>query len=464
MHPRRILIIDDERNFREFLGEALATEGYSVRLAATARAGLDLARQESPDYILLDQNLPDGDGLELLPRLTRLPGTPVVIVITAYAGFPKAVEAIKSGAFHYLAKPFEFGDLLRTLATARPRETTPEPQPEPDVLSAIVGESLVLASLKEQIRRVARSPVSTVLIRGESGTGKELFARAIHELSARAGRRLVSVNCAALTETLLLNELFGHERGAYTDARETKQGLFETAHGGTLFLDEIGEMTPRSQAALLRAVEQRTITRVGGTREIPVDVRVVAATNRPLQHRVAEGQFRADLYYRLSVIEILIPPLRERGDDVLRLADHFSAAMAARYGGPPRPLAPETAALFRRYPWPGNVRELRNVIERAYVIGAGPVITPDDVPEEIRLGRGPVDAWPLACPGTPFRDAKRRAIARFEESYLREALRRAGGNITRAAEDAGMLRQAFQRLLKHHGIDAREFRRTGPRA
>lgn len=459
MTDARVLIVDDERNFREFLGEALEAEGFAVTRAATARSGLAMAERDLPDYVLLDQNLPDGPGLRILPQLRGLPTAPQVIVLTAYAEFADAVEAVKAGAFHYLAKPFEFSDLLSMLKSAR-RPASNGDAAEPEALAAIVGESPGIARLKAQLARIARSPVATVLLRGESGTGKELLARALHLLSARASHRLLTVNCATLTETLLMNELFGHERGAYTDARDQKRGLFETAQGGTLFLDEISEMSPRSQAALLRVIEQRTITRVGGTKEIPVDVRVVAATNRSLRERVAEGQFRADLYYRLSVVEIEVPPLRERGDDVVHLARHFAQAMARRYGGEVHRFTAESLDRLRRYPWPGNVRELRNAVERAYAIGTGPDITPRDLPQDLRSGGAAVaPAGPALDPGAlPFQEAKRRMIDSFEVGYLKSALRRADGNVSRAARDAGVVRQVFQRLLSRHGIDASEFK------
>ncbi len=430
-----------------------------MSLAATARAGLALAEEQAPEFVLLDQNLPDGSGLRILPRLRDLPTAPAVIVVTAYADYAAAVEAVKAGAFHYLAKPFEFADLLEMLTAAR-RVSGDGAREVPEALAAIVGASPQIVRLKEQLVRVARSPVATVLLHGESGTGKELITRAIHGLSDRADRRIVSVNCAALTEPLLLNELFGHERGAYTDAREQKRGLFESAQGGTIFLDEISELSTRSQAALLRVLEQRTITRVGGTSEIPVDVRVVAATHRALHERVAEGVFRADLYYRLSVVTLEVPSLREREGDVLLLADHFAEQMARRYGGAVRRLSPEAIELVRSYSWPGNVRELRNAIERAYVIGTDPEITPKALPLETRRAHAPLPGGNVTgdVHALSFQEAKRRVIDDFEVVYLREALRRSGGNVTRAAEDVGILRQVFQRLLNRHGIDAWEYR------
>jgi DNA-binding NtrC family response regulator len=452
--PRRILIIDDERNVRQFLNEALEAEGYSVRSSGTARAGLSLAQSTHPDIVLLDQNLPDASGLDILPELRRVPSNPAIVVITAYAGYPQAVHAVKEGAAHYLAKPFEFSDLLRALDHVARGEARADDAPD---LADIVGGTPAMVALRQRIVRVARSPVETVLVCGESGTGKELVARAVHALSDRAGARFVAVNCAALSESLLLSELFGHERGAFTDARERKVGVFEAAQGGTLLLDEIGEMGAQAQAALLRALEQRTITRVGSVQEIPVDVRVVAATNRPLQEAVADGTFRADLFHRLNVVRVDAPPLRERPGDVVPLATFFSRRTAARFREPVRSFSPAAAQLLERYRWPGNVRELRNVVEHAYVVGTGPEIGADDLPAEI--------AAPSAAPGAPagadgglgFQEAKRVAIGSFERQYLENLMIRSGGNLSRAAREAGVIRQVLQRLLKRNGLDRDDF-------
>jgi DNA-binding NtrC family response regulator len=461
------LIIDDERNFREFLGEALESEGYAIRHAGTARAGLAIAREALPQVVLLDQNLPDRPGLELLPELRRLPVCPVVIVITAHAQVGYAVDAVKAGAFHYLPKPFAFSDLLEVLAQAAitSGEVTAGVGLGSGALHAIVGTAPAVEELKHQIGRIARTPVPAVLVQGESGTGKELVAQAIHTTSSRHARRLVAVNCAALTDTLLLSELFGHERGAFTDARQQKKGVFELAHGGTLFLDEVSEMGPRAQAALLRALEQRSVLRVGGSEEIQVDVRVVAATNRDLAQQVARGEFRADLYYRLNVVRLDVPPLRERGRDVELLAEHLSRAIAERYAEPPRPFTPEARALITAYAWPGNVRELRNAIERAYVIGVGTSISPADLPAELRsshpLGSSLAPVTPVGITAvTGFQDAKRHVVGDFERAFLLTALARAGGNVTLAAERAGVLRQVFQRMLVRHGICHEQFRDT----
>jgi two-component system response regulator AtoC len=459
MQRPRFLIIDDERNFREFLGEALEREGYEVALAATARAGVAIAREQQPHIILLDQSLPDRPGLEVIRELRALPGDPVIIMITAYAEYDDAVRAVKAGAFHYLDKPFAFAELLRVVSEACVAFPDLGTLPATDALAPLVGADAQMVQLKHRILRVAALPVPTVLVRGESGTGKELVARAIHRAGGRAGARLVCVNCAALTETLLMDELFGHERGAFTDARTQKAGVFEAANGGTLFLDEISEMGPRAQAALLRVLEQRCITRVGGTEEIPVDVRVIAATNRDLERLIAEGQFRADLYYRLNLVALDLPPLRERRSDIPLLAAHFSRLVAERYGEAVRPITAEALALLKAYRWPGNVRELRNAIERAYIVSTGSEIAPDALPEEVRLaGRVEPGADRPAGPRR-FQELKREVVEDFERSYLESALARTGGNITQAAGEAGVLRQVFQRMMNRYGITSEQFKR-----
>jgi two-component system response regulator AtoC len=470
------LIVDDERNFREFLGEALQGEGYRVSLAGTARAGLALAREQSPQIVLLDQNLPDGSGLEMIPELRRLRSNPAVVMITAHADYVSAVRAVKAGAYHYLTKPFGFPDLLDIVREACVGMSTDHGAMEPRGMASIVGTDPQIVELKQRVARLARGPVATVLVRGESGTGKELVAQAIHSMSDRATRRLVCVNCAALTESLLMDELFGHERGAFTDARAQKQGVFELAHRGTLFLDEISEMGPRAQAALLRVLEQRRVTRVGGTEEIAVDVRVVAASNRELERSVSDGSFRADLYYRLNVVDVRLPPLRARRGDILALTRHFGRGIAQRFGEPERALDPAAATRLLAYDWPGNVRELHNVIERAYAISSRPVIEPEDLPPELQTyhprpeysrARAPasehagdtLEARRTDVRSRRFQDMKRELLEGFERSYLEEGLARAGGNVTLAAEQAGVLRQVFQRMLSRHGLTGERFRR-----
>lgn len=453
-----ILIIDDERNFREFLAEALEAEGFAVRIGSDARSGLALAAQRMPDVVLLDQNLPDRPGVEVLKELRMGRKAPAVVVVTAHAAYGAAVRAIKAGASQYLVKPFEFSDLLECLAEVSAGAAMSHL--EDREMPGIVGESPSLAAVKERVLRIARAPVSRVLLYGESGTGKEVIARAIHDLSARASSPFISVNCAALTDSLLMSELFGHERGAFTDARERRIGLFEAAAGGTLLLDEVTEMGPQAQAALLRVLEQRAVRRVGGTSEIPVDVRIIAATNRSLEEAVGQGRFRADIFYRLSIVQLRLPPLRERGDDIIRLAEHFCEMLAPGYGVPVPAIPDGVRQILRSHAWPGNVRELRNAIEHALVGGAGSMLRPDDLPAHVRLGRelGPEVAGHESLDDLSFPEAKQRVIADFERRYLTRALRRSRGNVSRAAEEIGILRQALQRLLSRHGVDVSNYR------
>jgi DNA-binding NtrC family response regulator len=459
MRRPRFLIIDDERNFRQFLAEALEVEGYGVAQAATSRAGLALARQELPQIVLLDQNLPDGSGLDLIHDLRALPSNPVIIMITAFAGYDNAVRAVKAGAFHYLNKPFGFPELLEVVAEACVAFPALGESGELEMLGALVGAHPRMEQVKQRIARIARTPVSTVLIRGESGTGKEVAAQALHRASDRSSKRMVCVNCAALTESLLMDELFGHERGAFTDARSQREGVFEHAHGGTLFLDEISEMGARAQAALLRVLEQRCVRRIGGAAEIPVDVRVLAATNTDIEEQVASGHFRGDLYYRLNVVQVELPPLRERRSDVAILANHFSRVLAERYNEPVRGITPEAMALLSAHDWPGNVRELRNAIERAYIVGSGPAIAPDMFAGELTAAHHHLATHLPADTSRPFQELKREVLDDFERAYLESALARAGGNITQAAEEAGMLRQVFQRMLARHGMSGEMYKR-----
>ena len=453
MTARRVLIIDDESNFREFLGEAIQAEGYEVALAPTARSGLQRAKEHAPHVIILDQNLPDESGLAVLHQLRALPFAPRVIMMTAFAEYPRAVEAVKKGAFHYLRKPFEFDDLLRLLNDAAGMSDSDAEVDSDPALAALVGTSADIRELKRQVAQIARSPVASVLVQGESGTGKELVARGIHALSTRASERLVSVNCAALSDSLLLSELFGHEKGAFTDAREQRKGVFESAHGGSLFLDEISEMGPRTQAAVLRVLEQRAITRVGGTAEIGVDVRIIAASNTPLEKMVSAGHFRTDLYYRLNVVKLEIPSLRDRPSDIPLLADYFSRQIAGRYGEPVRAIPPDVMSRLQTYSWPGNVRELKNAIERTYVMDTRSEISLEALPPEISgVVAGAAMGLDASLRGMTYPEAKRRLVEQFERTYLKQLLQDADGNVSRAARAAGIHRQAFQRLLARYDI------------
>ncbi len=467
MNSASCLLIDDEHNFRTFLGEALEGVGYVVRHAATARSGLAAAREASCDLILLDQNLPDGCGLDLIPSLRQLPYSPTVIVVTAYGELDQAVQSIKSGAHHYIGKPFGFPELLEVIRGAAVTRGLSAVD-EADALAAIAGQDPLLLEMKRLLTRVAAAPVDSVLVLGESGTGKELVAQAIHKLSPRARHRMVAVNCAALTESLLMDELFGHERGAFTDARARKPGMFEVADRGTLLLDEVSEMGPRAQAALLRVLEERCVRRVGGTDEISVDVRVIAVSNRDLEEEIAAGRFRADLYYRLNVVRLVVPPLRERRSDIPLLAAHFSNRASARYPQPARQVDADAMARLLAHSWPGNVRELRNAIERAYLVSDRREIGVQDLPDSVVDGAGgqQVPGLMQLLPdqaesddsSNGFQQIKRDYVDRFERAYLQAALTRCSGNVTQAAEEAGVLRQVFQRMLLRHGLSADRYR------
>jgi DNA-binding NtrC family response regulator len=450
----RVLAVDDERGVRESLrmllaGECEFAEAESVDEALTAIAS------QPPDVVLLDLVMPGKSGFELLAELGRRPDPPAVIVLTATRNVATAVEAMKRGASDYVTKPFEIEALrikVRQLLKRRELELELEALrarfEEGERIGALLGRSQAMRDVFRKIRRVATS-AATVLIRGESGTGKELVARAIHELSPRAEAPFVALNCAAIPGSLIESELFGHERGAFTDARERRVGRFEAASGGTLFLDEIGELELGVQAKFLRALEERRIERLGGGTPIAVDVRVLAATNRDLERDVAAGRFRTDLFYRIHVVPLELPPLRERRDDVRLLAEHFLAR--AREGsreGPER-FAPAALAALERFAWPGNVRELRNAVERAVALCEGEAIELTDLPAAL------VQTQRIES----LRDAVREgrvgfedAVADFERALILEALDESSWNQTRAAERLGTTRRALKLRMDRLGL------------
>lgn len=445
----RILIVEDEREVRDGLLELLRDEGYETAGVATlADARLHLSR--SPfDLVLLDLRLPDGSGLDLLAELS-VPDAPPVIVVTAFPEVQTAVRALKLGAQDYINKPFDLDELLlvvnRTLETQELREEVTsfregQKQRLRRSLDRIVGDSPALARLRREIDLVAASGSTTALILGESGVGKELVTEAIHYRSARCDGPLVKVNCAAIPATLLESELFGHEKGAFTDARATQKGMFELAHRGTLFLDEIAEMDERLQAKLLRVLEDRTITRVGGQRPIIVDVRIIAATNRDLPSRIGTGQFREDLYYRLNVFPLLIPPLRERTEDILPLAELLLREFLARYPGKSCRLSTQAKDKLLAYRWPGNVRELRNVMERTVLLHPGGEI----VAAELLLGTERAGKIPDEGPVV--------TLAEVEREHILRVYRQTGGNKSQTADLLGINRLTLRRKLKEFGIE-----------
>ena len=442
-----ILIVDDEASLVGSLTFALRAEGYAVESAGTGAAGLEAAERFRPGLVLLDVRLPDGSGIDVLEKLRAAqPETPVVM-ISAHGDTRVAVKSVKRGAYDYLTKPFELDDLLNTIRSALERERMSQEIARYREVAVrageLVGESEAIRRLVESLRRIGASSTGRVLLLGESGTGKSLVARALHGHSARAGGPFVEVNCAALPEQLIEAELFGAERGAYTGAHRKRVGLVTLADGGTLFLDEIGELPQAVQAKLLHFLEDGSYRAVGSGRALTADVRVVAATNRDLAARVRDGAFREDLFYRLDVVQLAVPPLRERGRDVLLLARHFAARYAREEGRVPVELSPEAEAALLAYRWPGNVRELRNLMERLTILCPGRTAGLRDLPPE--LGGAAAGAAPEARSiGAELAGAERR--------LLESALREAGGHRGRAAEILGISRHALKRRMQRLGM------------
>jgi two-component system response regulator PilR (NtrC family) len=449
---KSILIVDDEQSMREMLAILLKKEGLDVRSAGSRSEAAETLRRGPVDLVLTDVKLPDGDGLEILRHVKSGSPETAVVVMTAYGTSEMAVAARKLGAEAYILKPFDVDELRIVVRDALAHRSLREENQrlrrevgQAYGLDRVIGVSEVMASLFEMVRAIAPTS-STVLITGESGTGKELVARAIHGLSARADGPFVSVNCGALTETLLESELFGYVKGAFTDARQSRKGLFEAAHGGTLFLDEVGETSLGMQVKLLRAVQERTIRRVGGTDETEVDVRVISATNAPLEELVKQKRFREDLFYRLQVIPVRTPPLRERREDIPLLAEHFTERFARQMGKGVAKVSEEAMRLLRAFHWPGNVRQLENVIERAVALETTEAVLPERLPENIRQ---PDRTEPLPAIGDGFSlDA---FLLSVEARLLHQALERSSGDRTEAARLLGVSARSLRYLIQKHG-------------
>lgn len=440
----RILIVDDETIVRESLGSWFREEGYTVDVAGSAREALEKLGRAAWDIFLLDIRMPGMNGLELQRKIKEAHPDSTIIIMTAYASVETAVEAMKQGAYDYIVKPFDPDDLEHLVRNAIERKQLVSENiqlrskiDEMNLFHEVVGNSSAMRRVLEQVAMVSASD-TTALIRGESGTGKELIARAIHANSPRRYLPIVVVNCGALSEGVLESELFGHEKGAFTGAHYRRKGKFEMADGGTLFLDEIGDINLKTQVDLLRVLEERKITRVGGNVEIPVDFRLIAATNKDLEAMTAEGSFREDLYYRVNVFSITIPPLRERRDDIGPLVDHFVKRFTQSMNKPIRRMAPETLELMRGFGWPGNVRELQNAVERAVLVCKTREIQPDDLPLQVSDSRG--------------QGINGKSLSDVERQHVKKVLEETGWNVYQAARLLEIDRVTLYNKIKKYGF------------
>jgi DNA-binding NtrC family response regulator len=452
----KILIVDDERFMRQALAEALRSWNYNPVQAASVAEAKSVFADEEPDVVLLDIDLPDGSGIDVLNHIKEQSSETIAVMITGNVDVDNTIAALRGGAHDFIGKPVHLEELRVTLRNAletrslrREVKQVRKERARNFSFEQIIGESAPIRKAVDLAQKVAESDVSSILLQGDSGTGKDLFARAIHSASDRADALYLAINCAALPANLIESELFGYEKGAFTDAKARKEGLFEQAQGGTIFLDEIGEMELALQAKLLRVLEENTFRRVGGLKDLPLNVRIIAASNRDLKREAEEGNFRLDLFYRLSVIEIDIPPLCERGDDVLLLAQHYiEKANQKRRGKKLKGLSPEVAKIFKNYNWAGNVRELRNVIERASILEDGELVTTALLPADLTGNSGgakhsghPVITLPPE--GIPMETV--------ELELARQALARCNGNLTQAARLLHISRDQLRYRLKKSG-------------
>jgi two-component system response regulator AtoC len=450
---RRVLVVDDEENIRLVLRTLLKKHGYDVEVADGGEAALERIDTFGPDVILTDVRMPKMGGLDLLATLKAKQCAATVIVMSAYGNIDLALEAMKAGAYDYVSKPFKPDEIVLALRKAEERESLRrenralrEQIRQDNEFESILAKSPQMVEIFRTIQKIADFK-TTVLVSGESGVGKELVARAIHSRSSRKNSPFVAINCGAIPENLLESELFGHKRGAFTDATSDRRGLFEEAHGGTLLLDEIGELPLNLQVKLLRVLQEESIRKLGDTKDVKVDVRIITATHRDLGAETKAGRFREDLFYRINVLPIAIPPLRQRREDIHLLIDHFVAKNNARLGTHIRGLAPDARKLLMDYSWPGNVRELENTIERAMVLADAEILQATDLPERIREALDPVQMQ-LASGELSIK----KTVAAIEETLIRRALTKTKGNRTRAAEVLEISHRALLYKIKDYRI------------
>lgn len=457
-HKGKVLIVDDEEDMLENCQLILQRFGHQVVTCQDSRKALEIAVEFDPQVVLTDLRMPHVDGLNLLQQFKKARPHQIIILFTAFASVESAVQAVKEGAYDYLPKPFSVDQLNLVVQRAlHQQKLIDENENLRTQLQNSFNHKEIIASSRAMdrvfrlVEKAAKSEAN-ILITGESGTGKEMVARKIYTNSNRNDKPFVPIDCASIPENLMESELFGHEKGAFTGALGAKVGLFELAHEGTLFLDEIGELSLPLQAKLLRVLQEQQLRRIGGTKLIDVNVRIIAATNRDLLQMVEAKEFREDLYYRLNVVTVSLPPLRERPEDITLLSTHFCKLFSAQNNRPKLKISDETMEILLKYLWPGNVRELQNVIERAVILAEGDQIRPGDLPDNIGLGECPKEldfSYPL-----PFHEAKERWLRNFEKGYLASLLNRHQGNISKAAKDAGVDRKTIHRLLKKYNLEA----------
>ncbi len=447
---RLILIVDDEKGARFGMKMALEKDGHNVIETSDSIDALEVIKVKKPALIFLDINMPRANGIEILEKVNHLNNPPMVVIVTAYGSERVAVDAMKKGAYDYIAKPYEIDELrliaknaLEKLALEEENARLRSEINRLDSMGEILGKSPSMKSVFNKIEKVGPSDV-TVLIQGESGSGKELVAKEIHKRSSRKNNPMIIMNCAALPETLIESELFGHEKGAFTGAAERRLGKFELADKGTIFLDEIGDMSPNTQSKVLRVLYEQSFERLGGTDTLHVDVRLISATHKDLLKEIKESNFREDLYYRLKVVEVSLPPLRNRKEDILILVDKFIQFFSEKHKKNVKSISGEVVKIFTNYNWPGNVRELQNVIESAVVMANSEILGIIDFPEEIRSS----NSYNSLDYNLPFRDAKKIAVEAFERDFVSKKLKENDGNISKAAEALGMHRQSLQQKIK----------------